>query len=186
MTAYCQPINGRIRVWRWGSGRLSSKRRQGWLEDTVSPIPQGNRESSLTFSPSFVSGIDPTFMAACPNEFFSLLQGDLPWAGVPGCPLWVGETLRWLSPAHCSLAITHWQINNTTTHMYPWDILAPQAINYYMRTFTTVWYSQLLPAFAVWPGAVWNLLTSIFHCARRVNNTLADSSGKHLSRRLWT
>lgn len=37
-------------------------------EAKISPIPQGKRKSSLTFSPSFVSGIDPIFMAACPNE----------------------------------------------------------------------------------------------------------------------
>lgn len=32
---------------------------------------------SLTFSPSFISGINPAFMADCPFQFFILLWRDL-------------------------------------------------------------------------------------------------------------
>lgn len=53
-------------------GEVSLPLRQRYL-----PSLREAESSSLTFSPSFVSGINPAFMGACPTQFCSLLWGDL-------------------------------------------------------------------------------------------------------------
>lgn len=64
------------------------------LRQRYLPSLREAESSSLTFSPSFVNGISPAFIAACPTQFLSLLWKDLSRA--EGFPAPLAP-----SPQHC-------------------------------------------------------------------------------------
>lgn len=118
-------MDGRIRVWRWGNGRLSSKRSQGWpaIEAVVSPTFRETASPPWPLVPHLlVASIQFLWLlvqisssasseGTCPKQRFLAVHCELlrPWGGSPQpTACWPSPTGRSRTPQYTCVPQTFW------------------------------------------------------------------------------